>query len=205
MELLHKYFPALSKLQKNQFSQLLPLYREWNDRINVISRKDIDQLYERHVLHSLSIARIIAFRPGTEILDVGTGGGFPGVPLAIMFPDSQFVLVDSIGKKINVVRAICEAIGLNNILTEKARAEQVSHRYDFIVSRAVASLPDFTRWTNHLIKPGKDQTLENGILYLKGGDFQAELKATGMKSHLYPISDFFDEPFFTTKFVVHLH
>lgn len=205
MELLHKYFTGLTNLQIRRFSRLLPLYQFWNEKINVISRKDMGFFYEHHVLHSLSIARLISFKPGSKIMDVGTGGGFPGIPLAIMFPDTDFFLADSIGKKIKVVRTIVREIGLTNVIAEKIRAEHCSGQFDFIVSRAVAALPDFIPMVRHLIKPGQEHNLPNGILYLKGGDFERELQKTGLKSETYPLSEQFDEPFFTTKYVVHLY
>ena len=203
MELIQKYFPELSNVQKHQFSQLFELYSDWNAKINVVSRKDIDELYLRHVLHSLGIAKIIQFKTGTKILDVGTGGGFPGIPLAIMFPECSFYLVDSINKKLKVVDAVTESLGLTNVKTFHKRAEDMDNTFDFIISRAVTAMPSFVSWVkNKVIKKSKHE-LKNGILYLKGGDLTQELK-NFPKATLYNLSDYFEEDFFNTKKVVHL-
>ncbi|MCF8369444.1 MAG: 16S rRNA (guanine(527)-N(7))-methyltransferase RsmG [Bacteroidales bacterium] len=204
MEILHKYFPDLSPFQIDQFRKLGPLYTDWNNKINLVSRKDIDQLYERHVLHSLSLAKVIQFAPGTKLLDVGTGGGFPGIPLAIFFPEVKFHLIDSIGKKVAVVEAVAEALKLKNVSFEKARAETLSTQFDFIISRAVTALPVFCNWVDPLINRNNKNEIENGILYLKGGDFSDELKEVRMNYRLYWIRNFFSEAFFDTKNIVHL-
>ena len=198
-----KYFPNLTDEQIKQFELLEGLYQDWNAKINVISRKDIDELYVKHVLHSLAIAKIQKFEPGTYILDVGTGGGFPGIPLAILFPETRFYLIDVILKKITVVKAVAEAIGLKNVKAEQMRAENVKGDYDFIVSRAVTNMPDFVSWIKDKIKKQNKHELKNGILYLKGGDLSEELKDFP-KSTEYNIADFFDSEFFETKKVVHL-
>ena len=205
MEQIISYFPGLTELQHSRLQQLFPLYQEWNEKINVISRKDIDFLYEHHVLHSLAIAKIIQFKSGTQIIDIGTGGGFPGIPLAILFPEVQFHLVDSVGKKIRVVDAIASALDLQNVTSEKARAEELDGKFDFVVSRAVTSLPQFYKWVNHLISYEQKNDLPNGIIYLKGGEIINELFQLPGKQTIYPISDFFTEDFFQTKMVVHLH
>ncbi|NOX46247.1 MAG: 16S rRNA (guanine(527)-N(7))-methyltransferase RsmG [Chlorobi bacterium] len=204
MKIVQKYFPGLTDLQKSQFKMLLPLYKDWNHKINVVSRKDIDQLYERHVLHSLAIARFVQFVPRTSVLDVGTGGGFPGIPLAIMFPGAQFHLVDSIGKKIKVVEAVASELKLQNVTSEKIRAEDIPGSYDFVVSRAVTSLPVFYGWVKGKIKKQNRNSIRNGIVYLKGGDFETELAGFKNKSKVYPLSSWFYEPFFETKKIVHL-
>lgn len=198
-----KYFPNLTAEQIKQFEMLEALYQDWNAKINVISRKDIDELYVKHVLHSLAIAKIQKFEPGTYILDVGTGGGFPGIPLAILFPETRFYLIDVILKKIAVVKAVAEAIGLRNVKAEQIRAENVKGDYDFIVSRAVTNMPDFVSWIKDKIKKQNKHELKNGILYLKGGDLTEELKDFP-KATEYNIADFFDSEFFETKKVVHL-
>jgi 16S rRNA (guanine527-N7)-methyltransferase len=203
MEEILKYFPDLSDIQKKQFEKLDFLYHDWNAKINVISRKDIDELYIKHVLHSLAIAKIQKFEPGTYILDVGTGGGFPGIPLAILFPETRFYLIDVIAKKINVVKAIAEALDLKNVKAEQLRAENVKGDFDFIVSRAVTNMPDFVSWIKDKIKKQNKHQLHNGILYLKGGDLTEELKDFP-KATEYNISEFFDNEFFETKKVVHL-
>ena len=198
MEIISRYFKELSLEQIEQFSKLGDLYKTWNSQINVISRKDIDELYLRHILHSLGIAKVQQFKPGSNILDVGTGGGFPGVPLAIMFPESNFYLVDSIGKKIKVVKAVAEALDLKNIKTEHERAEKVKGTFDFIVSRAVTNMDDFVKWTRKKVAKKQQHTLKNGILYLKGGDLSEELQ-NFPKTKLFDLTDFFDEEFFETK------
>ncbi|WP_299368142.1 16S rRNA (guanine(527)-N(7))-methyltransferase RsmG [Winogradskyella sp.] len=203
MELLLKYFPDLTTVQINQFKALDALYNEWNAKINVVSRKDIDELYLRHVLHSLGIAKVVQFNDNSSILDVGTGGGFPGIPLAILFPDCQFHLVDSINKKLKVVNAVAEAIGLINVRTTHSRAEAIDETYDFIVSRAVTAMPEFTKWVKGKITRKQKNELKNGILYLKGGDLTEELKQyTTVKAYL--LSDYFEEDFFETKKVIYL-
>ena len=203
MELILKYFQGLSQKQQEQFKQLAPLYVEWNAKINVISRKDIDELYLRHVLHSLGIAKVQAFNPGSKVLDIGTGGGFPGIPLAIMFPETQFHLVDSIGKKIKVVQEVAQALGLENVKAESIRAEKVEGQFDFIVSRAVTNMNDFVSWTKEKVKKQSTHDLKNGIFYLKGGDLTEELqKFTTVQ--LFNLTDYFDDPFFETKKVVYL-
>jgi len=204
MDCITKYFPNLSDLQKSQFAQLQQLYADWNDKVNVISRKDIDNLYTNHVLHSLAIAKIISFVDGTRLLDVGTGGGFPGIPLAIMFPNCQFHLIDSIGKKITVTNAVAEAIGLTNVTCEQIRVEQIKDQYDFVVSRAVTRFDHFYNMTRKCVRPGGCNQLPNGIIYLKGGDFDDELKSINRKTTIYNIADFFDESFFETKKIIHL-
>jgi 16S rRNA (guanine527-N7)-methyltransferase len=203
MEFILKYFPELTEVQISQFQQLEALYYDWNSKINVISRKDIDQLYVKHVLHSLAIAKIQKFEPGTYVLDVGTGGGFPGIPLAILFPETRFYLIDVILKKINVVKAVSEALDLKNVKAEQIRAENVKGDFDFIVSRAVTNMPDFVSWIKDKIKKQQKHELKNGILYLKGGDLTEELASFPNASE-YNISDFFDDNFFETKKVVHL-
>jgi len=203
MEFILKYFPELTEVQISQFQQLEALYYDWNSKINLISRKDIDQLYVKHVLHSLAIAKIQKFEPGTYVLDVGTGGGFPGIPLAILFPETRFYLIDVILKKINVVKAVAEALDLKNVKAEQIRAENVKGDFDFIVSRAVTNMPDFVSWIKDKIKKQQKHELKNGILYLKGGDLTEELASFPNASE-YNISDFFDDNFFETKKVVHL-
>ncbi|MDA9627927.1 16S rRNA (guanine(527)-N(7))-methyltransferase RsmG [Flavobacteriaceae bacterium] len=203
MDLLLKYFPELTQEQITQFSKLQELYKDWNVKINVVSRKDIDELYLRHVLHSLGIAKVVQFKPNTKVLDVGTGGGFPGIPLAILFPETHFHLVDSIGKKIKVVNEVAEGLGLHNISTTHGRVEEVKATYDFIVSRAVAQMETFVRWTKGKINKKQEHKIKNGILYLKGGDLTEELKKYTTVS-IFNLSDFFDEDFFDTKKVVHL-
>lgn len=199
-----KYFPDLSNGQIEQFTKLQPLYAEWNAKINVISRKDIDNLYINHVLHSLAIAKVVNFADGTRVLDVGTGGGFPGIPLAIMFPNCQFKLVDSIGKKITVVNAVADALGLKNVEGVHTRVEQVTDKFDFVVSRAVTRLDTFYNMTRKCAAPGGANSIANGIIYLKGGDFDDELKRINRKTTIYNITDYFSEPFFETKKVIHL-
>ena len=203
MEKLLTYFPTLSDLQKQKLQQLQGLYADWNRKINVISRKDIDALYERHVLHSLGIAKVISFRPNANVLDVGTGGGFPGVPLAILFPETNFYLIDSIQKKIRVVEAIAKAIDLNNLKASYLRAEDVEGQFDFVVSRAVTQMPRFVGWMKNKISTSQQHELTNGILALKGGDLTAEL-LDYPNAKVYPLDRYFHEQFFTTKAVVHL-
>lgn len=205
MDIIRKYFPDLTPEQIEQFSQLLPLYNSWNSRINVISRKDMDNFYINHVLHSLAIAKVISFAPGSRIMDVGTGGGFPGIPLAIMFPQCSFHLVDSIEKKIRVVTEVAEELKLENVFPQRERAEYVEGPFDFIVSRAVTALPVFMPWVKNKISSEQKNELANGVLYLKGGDFADDLKGIKHQYTLYPISGFFSEEFFETKKVVHLY
>ena len=197
------YFPDLTDIQVLQFQKLQSLYEDWNSKINVISRKDIDELYTRHVLHSLGIAKIIEFRPGSKIMDVGTGGGFPGIPLAILFPEVDFYLIDVIAKKIKVVNEVAAALGLKNVKAEQKRAELVKQEFDFIVSRAVTNMPDFVNWVDDKVSKKQNHELANGILYLKGGDLTEELKDFP-KATEYNLSDFFTDEFFETKKVVHL-
>lgn len=203
MELILKYFPNLTEDQISKFQLLERLYKDWNLKINVVSRKDIDELYLRHVLHSLAIAKIIDFKNGSEIMDVGTGGGFPGIPLAIMFPKCNFHLVDSIAKKLKVVNEVAEGLGLTNVRITHTRVEEIKETYDFIVSRAVAAMPTFVHWTKGKIAKKQKNDLKNGILYLKGGDLSEELKDYTTTT-LYNISDYYDEDFFKTKKIVHL-
>ena len=197
------YFPDLTDVQKEQFEKLDFLYHDWNEKINVISRKDIDSLYTKHILHSLGIAKIMKFEPGAYVLDVGTGGGFPGIPLAILFPETRFYLIDVIAKKIKVVQGVAEALGLKNVKAEQLRAENVKGDFDFIVSRAVTNMPDFVSWIKDKIKKQNKHSLPNGILYLKGGDLTEELKDFP-KATEYNLADFFTDEFFETKKVVHL-
>ena len=203
-DIILKYFPELSADQKDKFNQLRPLYELWNAQINVVSRKDIDFLYERHVLHSLGIAKVCSFVDDTEILDVGTGGGFPGIPLAIMFPNVSFHLVDAVGKKIKVVQEIARELGLENVKAEHQRVEKLHNTYDFVVSRAVTRMEPFLGWVRNKISRNHYNTLDNGILYLKGGDLEEELAEAKKKYQLYPLSDFFEEEFFDTKKVVYI-
>jgi 16S rRNA (guanine527-N7)-methyltransferase len=205
-ELIFKYFPNLTELQRKQFSQLGELYIDWNQKINVISRKDMENFYLHHVLHSLAIAKVVEFKDFTEIMDAGTGGGFPGIPLAIMYPKAKFFLVDSIGKKIKVVKEVVLSLGLKNVEAEQLRMEQVNQTFDFIISRAVTSLPDFMRWTSYKFHNKSFNTVRNGILYLKGGDIQKELnEIKKFKKKIYNISDYFKEEFFDTKKIVHIY
>ena len=201
---LFTYFPNLTDHQKQQFEQLPELYNFWNNQINVISRKDIDELFERHILHSLGIAKVMPFLPGEKVLDVGTGGGFPGIPLAILFPDTEFYLVDSIGKKIKVVQEVAKAIELKNLNAAHLRAEQVNEKFDFVVSRAVTRLGEFYPWVRGKFNKESKNTLANGILYLKGGDLQQEITESGLKVQQYYLKDYFTEDFFETKQVIYV-
>ena len=203
-EIIFHYFPDLSEKQKEQFTKLYDLYSDWNEKINVISRKDIENLYVNHVLHSLGIAKVMPFKSGADVLDVGTGGGFPGIPLAILFPDTNFHLVDSIGKKITVVKGVADGIGLTNVTAEQIRAEQIKGEYDFIVSRAVTRLKEFYQWIHRKVKKNSVHDLDNGILYLKGGDLDEELAELKKRYSLYDLSSFFKEDFFETKRVVYV-
>ncbi len=203
ISVITKYFPDLTERQRAQYESLYGLYADWNAKINVVSRKDFDQLYLRHVLHSLAIAKVCRFEAGARILDVGCGGGFPSVPLAIMFPEAHFTAADSIGKKITVVRGVCEGAGIDNVDARNVRVEQIGEKFDYAVSRAVTEMPAFVKWVRGKIERGRRGTLDNGILYLKGGDLEAELAATRMKWREYAISEFFDEDFFETKKVVY--
>lgn len=201
--IIFKYFPNLSEIQQEQFKKLEELYQDWNQKINVVSRKDIDEIYVRHVLHSLGIAKLQEFLPGTTVLDVGTGGGFPGVPLAILFPETKFTLVDAIGKKIKVVDEVVQGLELTNVTTHHCRVEELNEQYDFIVSRAVAAMPTFTRWIKGRIKKKSIHDRKNGILYLKGGDLEEELKLF-KTAEIYMLTDYFTEDFFETKKIVYL-
>lgn len=203
MELIRKYFPNLTTDQEEKFQKLEELYKDWNLKINVVSRKDIDELYLRHVLHSLAIAKFQQFNPGSRIMDVGTGGGFPGIPLAILFPESKFTLVDSIGKKIKVVDEVSEGLELQNVTTYNQRVEDLKEQFDFIVSRAVAAMPTFVRWTKGKIAKDNNHERRNGILYLKGGDLEEELQDY-RTAEVYELSSFFEEEFFDTKKLVYL-
>ncbi|WP_372744985.1 16S rRNA (guanine(527)-N(7))-methyltransferase RsmG [Lutibacter sp.] len=203
METILKYFPNLTDIQKEQFGKLEALYKFWNEQINVISRKDIDEIYTHHVLHSLGIAKVQSFLPNSKVLDIGTGGGFPGIPLAILFPESEFYLVDSIGKKIKVVNEVVAALGLTNVKAENKRAELVKEEFDFIVSRAVTNMNDFVKWTKGKIAKKNRHDLKNGILYLKGGDLTEELQSFTNATQ-YNLTDFFEDDFFETKKVVHI-
>lgn len=203
MQNIRTYFPNLTPLQIKQFEELKYLYQDWNNKINVISRKDIDNLYLHHVLHSLAIAKIIQFKSNTSIIDVGTGGGFPGIPLAILFPDCQFHLIDAIAKKVTVAREVAQSIKLQNVRCEQVRIEKVKHKYDFIVSRAVTNFEKFYKLSKHCISNVSKNDMQNGILYLKGGDFADEIININNKITIYNISDFFNEDFFETKKIIH--
>jgi 16S rRNA (guanine527-N7)-methyltransferase len=202
MQIIHKYFPDLTEKQIQQFCDLQNLYEHWNTQINVISRKDIDELYTNHILHSLAIAKVIQFEKGTSILDIGTGGGFPGIPLAILFPETDFLLADSVGKKIKVVNEVSAAIGLTNVRTINERAENINETFDFIVSRAVTNMTDFKKWVKGKFNKRHNNSLNNGILCLKGGDLSEELR--GIPNQQYVIADSFNEAFFETKKVIYI-
>lgn len=204
MDIILKYFPSLTETQIKHFRQLETLYADWNSKINVISRKDFAEFYERHVLHSLGIARFTKFVGKTKVLDVGTGGGFPGIPLAILFPDVEFHLVDSIGKKIKVVNGVADSLGLKNVRAEQIRAEQLKEKYDFVVSRAVTRLPEFVPWVKKNISKTNFNALPNGIIYLKGGDLSEEIKPFRKNIFVQDLSEYFEEEFFETKKVLHL-
>lgn len=204
MEIINHYFPKLNELQKSRFAQLQELYSLWNEQINVISRKDIEQLYERHVLHSLAIYQFIPFQPGSTVLDIGTGGGFPGIPLAIMMPDVKFTLVDSIGKKIKVVNEVAQALDLKNVQAFHLRAENINEKFDFVVSRAVAELPLLLSWCNGKMKKQQVNAIPNGLICLKGGDLNEELKTVKRSAQVFEISSFFKEEFFETKKLVYV-
>jgi 16S rRNA (guanine527-N7)-methyltransferase len=205
IDIFKKYFPEINPVQLDMLQNLHPLYEYWNEKINVISRKDFNNFYIHHVLHSLSIFKLIEFNANSRILDIGTGGGFPGIPLAILNPDCQFHLVDSIGKKIKVVEAVFTSLGLNNVTCEKVRAEEVKGQFDFIVSRAVTAMPEFLQWTKGKLKKADNNILPNGILYLKGGDLSEELKTISRKKDIYEISNWFEEDFFIGKKIVHIY
>ena len=202
VDLILKYFPNLSEYQVEQFQKLEPLYLEWNEKINVISRKDTDFLYEKHILHSLGIAKVMQFAPNTKVLDVGTGGGFPGIPLAIMFPEVEFTLIDSIGKKIKVAQGISDGVGLKNVIAIHGRAEKLKEKYHFVVSRAVTQMPEFLRWLKGKFEKEQINQKHNGVLYLKGGDLAEEL--AGIKCEIHQLKNYFEEEFFDTKKVVYL-
>lgn len=204
MELINKYFPNITDEQKALFARLPELYADWNSKINVISRKDMDNFMERHVLHSLAIAKYTSFVDGTRIVDVGCGGGFPGIPLAIMFPNVNFLMVDSIGKKIKVVQGVAEALGLKNVTAVHSRSEQIKEKFDFIISRAVTAFPDFVKMTRHLVSNKMFNAIPNGILYLKGGDFHGEVASFGASVLVYDLEAYFEEEFFETKKIIHL-
>lgn len=204
VDLILEYFPNLSELQKKQFAELKPLYEHWNSQINVISRKAMDEFYVQHVLHSLAIAKVINFTPGTSVMDVGTGGGFPGIPLAILFPEVEFYLVDSIGKKIKVVNEVATALGLKNLTAKQQRAEEVKHKFDFIVSRAVTRMENFLPWVRNKIKHKGINGYPNGLFYLKGGDLTEEMKPVNEYFEIMDIPTFFKEPFYETKKVVYV-
>ena len=204
MDIIRKYFTDLSDQQLEHFDQLGTLYNEWNTKINVISRKDIEQLYERHILHSLAIAKIIQFKPGTSVLDVGTGGGFPGIPLAIFFPETSFLLVDSIAKKIKVVNEVASALNLQNVKAEHLRVEDVKQKFDFVVSRAVTAFPRFVEMVQSKLLTQSKNELLNGILYLKGGDFEEEIRPYKESIKVYDLQNYFQEEFFETKRLIHL-
>ncbi len=203
VNLIFKYFPGLTDIQNAQFKLMAELYQDWNQKINVVSRKDIEALYLKHVLHSLGIAKLQDFLPGAAILDVGTGGGFPGIPLAILFPETQFTLVDSIGKKIKVVEEAAKGLQLNNVIPINKRVEEIAGQFDFIVSRAVAAMPTFVHWTKGKIKKESVHERRNGILYLKGGDLSDELKEY-RTAEIFELKDYFDEEYFETKKLVYL-
>ncbi|SMP32640.1 16S rRNA (guanine(527)-N(7))-methyltransferase RsmG [Chryseobacterium profundimaris] len=200
--LLLKYFPDLTEKQIEQFGKLEDLYHEWNEKINVISRKDMESLYEKHILHSLGIAKVMEFAPGTKVLDIGTGGGFPGIPLAILFPETEFTLIDSIGKKITVVQAVAEGVGVNNVNAIHGRAEKLKEKFHFVVSRAVTQMPEFLKWLKGKFEKEQFNPKHNGILYLKGGDLAEEL--AGIKCEIFNLKNYFDEEFFDTKKVVYV-
>jgi len=204
MDIILKYFPRFTEGQAEMIRKLGPLYQEWNAKINVISRKDISMLYERHVLHALSIARFIRFTRGTRVLDVGAGGGFPGIPLAVFFPDVAFHLIDSVGKKIKVVKAVAAELGINNVTAEQIRAEQLNGKYDFVVSRAVTSMPVFFNWVEKNISHEGKNAVPNGIIYLKGGNIDSEIKTFGKRVFIQNISEYYDEEFFETKKLVYI-
>ncbi len=206
MNLLLKYFPNLTETQLRQFEQLPDLYRAWNDKINVISRKDIDNIVERHILHALAIAKVVTFVPGAEILDLGTGGGFPGIPLAILFPKTRFTLIDGTGKKIKVVNEVIEAIGLENAKAKHSRSEEIKHHFDFVVCRAVASLDKLINWSFRLLKKKQSHAIPNGLITLKGGNIQSEIRALPRKEYIeiYPVSKYFEEEYFEEKCVVYV-
>lgn len=203
MEEILAHFPNLTETQIEQFTQIGELYKDWNQKINVVSRKDIDEIYSRHVLHSLGIAKVMSFQDGARVMDVGTGGGFPGIPLAILFPNTHFHLVDSIGKKIKVVEEVVAGLGLTNVKASNCRVEEIKDQFDFIVSRAVAQMDTFTRWIKGRVAKKSTHELKNGILYLKGGDLAEELK-NYPKATIYNLTDYFQDEFFETKKVVHL-
>ena len=202
VSLILKYFPEITDEQKQQFEKLEKLYTEWNEKINVISRKDMDGLYEKHILHSLGIAKIMPFADGTKVLDIGTGGGFPGIPLAILFPEVSFTLIDSIGKKIKVVEAVSEGLGLKNVTTVHGRAEKLKEKFHFVVSRAVTQMPEFLRWLKGKFEKEQFNEKHNGVLYLKGGDLAEEL--AGLRCEIFQLKNYFEEEFFDTKKVVYL-
>ncbi len=204
VDIIFKYFPDLTEEQKKQFSALFDIYKEWNAQINVVSRKDFDSFYEKHVLHSLGIAKAINFKPGSDVLDVGTGGGFPGIPLAILFPETHFFLADSIGKKIKVANAAKEALGLTNVTAKQIRAEEIEHKFDFIVSRAVTAMPKFLTWVRKKIKKKDSNAYPNGLLYLKGGDLTEEMKPIREYYEFLHLANHFEEDFFETKKVVYV-